>query len=167
MFLTKHEYLSLNRAVVQTQRWAQSGSITSGWGQALCLRRASSEVSAAQDKKRRKLAASVLRVTEVPAATRWQWRGEFVLLGHWETLAKEGKFSFPSQTQKETSLGDTGHTRVLGAFWSIIAFYNVSDTSLCDWPPSVCVCWVVWSPMAASSYQIAFWNFLFSLIIPF
>lgn len=32
LFLTKHEYLSLNRAVVQTQRWAQSGPITSGAG---------------------------------------------------------------------------------------------------------------------------------------
>lgn len=82
-------------------------------------------------------------------------------------LSKGRQVFFPEPNSEGTSLDDTGHTRVLGAFWSIIAFYNVSDTSLCDWPPSVCVCWVVWSPMAASSYQIAFWNFLFSLIIPF
>lgn len=70
--------------------------------------------------------------------------GEFVLLGHWETLTKEGKFSFPSQARKETSLGDTGHTRVLGTFWSIITFYQVSHTSFCDWSLSVCLlCGVV------------------------
>lgn len=167
LFLTKHEYLNLNRAVVQTQRWAQSGSITSGVGPGFVFEESilrSLSCTRQEEKKAGCLSAQSHRsACSYPVAV----AGEFVLLGHWETLAKEGKFSFPSQTQKETSLGDTGHTRVLGAFWSIIAFYNVSDTSLCDWPPSVCVCWVVWSPMAASSYQIAFWNFLFSLIIPY
>lgn len=37
LFLTEHEYLSLNRAVVQTQRWAQSGPITSGAGPGFVL----------------------------------------------------------------------------------------------------------------------------------
>lgn len=137
LFLTKHEYLSLDRVVVQTQRWTQSGPITSGVGPGFVLEESilrSLSCTRQEEKKAGCLSAqSHRRACSYPAA------GEFLLLGHWETLTKEGKFSFLSQAWKETSLGDIGHTRVLGTFWSIIIFYQVSDTSFCDWSLSVCL----------------------------
>lgn len=90
LFLTKHEYLSLNRAVVQTQRWAQSEPISSGVGPGFVL-----EESILRSLSCMPQCSGSQSACSYPAAA-----GEFVLLGHWETLAKEGKFSFQSQAQK-------------------------------------------------------------------
>lgn len=91
LFLIKHEYLSLKRAVVQMQRWAQSLSITSGVGPGFVLEESILRCVSCTRQEEKK--AGCLSAQSHRSACSYPAVGEFVLLAHWETLAKEGKFS--------------------------------------------------------------------------
>lgn len=70
LFLTKHEYLSLNRAVVQTQRWAQSGPITSGAGPGFVLEESILRSLSCIRQEEKKAGCLGAQGHTVPAATR-------------------------------------------------------------------------------------------------